>query len=151
MKIMSHGCDSSSDRRTFLSMCAGAAVSRRCPSHRRRRGRHRRGGRAFPALGQQVEGRPLAYLDSAATTLRPQAVIDALVNFYSTDNANPSPVHTLASRAANRLAAARATVAKFINAPNPNEVIFTRGTSEGMNLLASTFGAANCAPATRSS
>ena len=64
------------------------------------------------------------------------------MNFYSTDNANPSPVHTLASRAANRLGAARGTVATFLNAPNPNEVIFTRGTSEGMNLLASTFGAA---------
>ena len=96
---------------------------------------------SFPALSQQVDGSPLAYLDSAATTLRPQAVIDALVNFYSTDNANPSPVHTLASRAANRLRAARATVAKFLNAPNPNEVIFTRGTTEGMNLLAGTFGA----------
>jgi len=98
---------------------------------------------SFPALRQQVEGRPLAYLDSAATTLRPQAVIDALVNFYSTDNANPSPVHTLASRAANRLAAARGTVAKFLNAPSANEVIFTRGTSEGMNLVAGTFGAAH--------
>ena len=97
---------------------------------------------SFPALSQQVEGHPLAYLDSAATTLRPQAVIDALANFYATDNANPSPVHTLASRAANRLGAARRTVAQFLNAPNPNEVIFTRGTSEGMNLLASTFGAA---------
>ena len=131
---------SGSSRRAFLTMCAGTAVlpaisldakQSQAPSWRT----------SFPALSQQVEGRPLAYLDSAATTLRPQAVIDALVNFYSTDNANPSPVHTLASRAANRLSAARATVAKFINAPNPNEVIFTRGTSEGMNLLASTVGA----------
>jgi cysteine desulfurase/selenocysteine lyase len=140
---MGHAPDYSG-RRAFLSLCAGAAVlpalsfestqgqAVRAPSWRA----------SFPALSQQVEGRPLAYLDSAATTLRPQAVIDALVNFYSTDNANPSPVHTLASRAANRLGAARATVAKFLNAPNPNEVIFTRGTSEGMNLLAGTFGAA---------
>jgi cysteine desulfurase / selenocysteine lyase len=139
---MQHACDCSG-RRAFLSMCAGAAVlpavsfqsaqGERAPSWRA----------SFPALGQQVGGRSLVYLDSAATTLRPQAVIDALVNFYSTDNANPSPVHALASRAANRLGAARATVAKFLNAPNPNEVIFTRGTTEGMNLLASTFGAAH--------
>ena len=134
-----HDC---SDRRAFLTMCAGAAVlpalfvestqGARAPSWRA----------SFPALGQQVGGRPLAYLDSAATTLRPHAVIDALVNFYSTDNANPSPVHTLASRAASRLGAARATVATFLNAPSPNEVVFTRGTTEGMNLLAGTFGAA---------
>lgn len=98
---------------------------------------------AFPALTQQVGGRPLAYLDSAATTLRPQAVIDALAGFYATDNANPAPVHTLARRAAARLAAARQTVARFINAPSPNEVIFTRGSTEGINLIASTWGAAN--------
>ena len=133
-----------SGRRAFLSTCAGAAVLPALSFE----STHGQGTRAaswrasFPALSQQVGGHPLAYLDSAATTLRPQAVIDALVNFYSTDNANPSPVHTLASRAADRLAGARATVAKFLNAPNPNEVIFTRGTSEGMNLLASTFGAA---------
>src|SRR6185436_16085623 len=99
-----HDC---SDRRAFLTMCAGAAVlpalfvestqGARAPSWRA----------SFPALGQQVGGRPLAYLDSAATTLRPHAVIDALVNFYSTDNANPSPVHTLAAKAAARLSAAR--------------------------------------------
>jgi selenocysteine lyase/cysteine desulfurase len=61
----------------------------------------------FPALGQSVHGRPLTYLDSAATTLRPQSVIDALVQYYSLDNANPSRVHTLANRAADHLAAAR--------------------------------------------
>lgn len=97
----------------------------------------------FPALRQAIGGRPLAYLDSAATTLRPQAVIDALAEFYATDNANPAPVHTLARRAAARLAAARQTVARFINAPSASEIIFTRGTSEGVNLLAATWGAAN--------
>ncbi len=61
----------------------------------------------FPALRQQVNRHPLTFLDSAATTLRPQSVIDALVDYYSTDNANPSRVHTLASRAADRLSAAQ--------------------------------------------
>jgi cysteine desulfurase / selenocysteine lyase len=97
----------------------------------------------FPALGQQINGHPLTFLDSAATTLRPQSVIDALVNYYSTDNANPSRVHTLASRAADRLVAARQTLATFVNASDPSEIIFTRGTSEGINLVAATWGAAN--------
>ena len=70
-------------------------------------------------------------------------MIDALADFYATDNANPAPVHTLARRAASRLTAARQTVARFINAPSPNEVIFTRGSTEGINLIASTWGAAN--------
>jgi cysteine desulfurase/selenocysteine lyase len=97
----------------------------------------------FPALGQQVNGHPLAYLDSAATTLRPQSVIDAIVDYYSADNANPSRVHTLASRAADRLSSARQIVARFINAPDPAEIIFVRGTTEGINLVAGTWGAAN--------
>ncbi len=101
---------------------------------------------SFPAVRQQVGGRQLTYLDSAATTLRPQKVIDALADFYATDNANPAPVHTLARRAASRLSAARQTVARFINASSPNEVIFTRGTTEGINLIASTWGAANLRP-----
>ena len=99
--------------------------------------------RQFPALSQRVNGQPLVYLDSAATTLRPQAVIDALVDFYKTDNANPAPVHTLARRAASRLAAVRHTVARLINAASPNEIVFTRGTTEGINLLASAWGGAN--------
>ncbi len=70
-------------------------------------------------------------------------MIDALVEFYSTDNANPSPVHHLASRAAGRLAEARGIVARFINAPDPSEIVFVRGTTEGVNLVASTWGAAN--------
>jgi cysteine desulfurase/selenocysteine lyase len=98
---------------------------------------------AFPALAQVVNGYRLTYLDSAATTLRPQSVTEALVNYYSTDNANPSPAHTLASRAAQRLADARSTVARFVHANDPSEIIFVRGTSEGVNLVASTWGAAN--------
>lgn len=100
----------------------------------------------FPALSQAVNGHRLAYLDSAATTLRPQSVIDALVDYYSTDNANPSTAHTLASRAAQRLADARATVARFVNAGDSSEIIFVRGTSEGVNLVAGTWGVANLRP-----
>ena len=97
----------------------------------------------FPALEQRINEQPLVFLDSAATTLRPQSVIDALVEFYSTDNANPARVHTLASRAADRLANARQTVARFVNATGPSEIVFTRGTTEGLNLIAGTWGAAN--------
>ena len=130
------------DRRRFLSLCAVAAVpSLDLPVAARMR--QQTGPASFPALRQQIGGRPLTYLDSAATTLRPQAVIEALTDFYSTDNANPAPLHTLARRAAARLAAARQTVARFINAPSPNEVIFTRGSTEGINLIAGTWGAAN--------
>ena len=98
---------------------------------------------SFPALSQTVNGHPLTFLDSAATTLRPQSVIDALVDYYSTDNANPSRVHTLASRAADRLAAARQELARFVNAVDPAEVIFTRGTTEGINLVATAWGIDN--------
>ena len=97
----------------------------------------------FPALRQQVSGHRLTYLDSAATTLRPQAVIDALVDYYSTDNANPAKVHRLAARAAERLAAARAAVAGFVHAGDASEIIFVRGTTEGLNLVAATWAAAN--------
>jgi SufS family cysteine desulfurase len=97
----------------------------------------------FPALSQQVNDHRLIYLDSAATTLRPQSVIDALVDYYSTDNANPAKVHQLAARAAERLAAARQAAAGFVNARDASEIIFVRGTTEGLNLVASTWGAAN--------
>jgi cysteine desulfurase/selenocysteine lyase len=132
------------NRRHFLSLLPAAAVHPRFLPTGEARLQPRPGAASFfPALRQQVSGRPLVYLDSAATTLRPQAVIDALTNFYATDNANPAPVHTLARRAAARLTAARQTVARFINAPSPNEIIFTRGSTEGLNLIASTWGAAN--------
>jgi selenocysteine lyase/cysteine desulfurase len=94
-------------------------------------------------VSQQINGHPVVYLDTAATTLRPQSVIDAMVEYYSADNANPTRVHTLGSRAADRLSAARQTVARFINALDPAEVIFVRGTTEGINLVASTWGATN--------
>jgi SufS family cysteine desulfurase len=94
-------------------------------------------------LGQFVNGHRLAYLDSAATTLRPQPVIDALVDYYSTDNANPAKVHRLAARAADRLNTARSMVARFVHAEDASEIIFVRGTTEGLNLVASTWGAAS--------
>ena len=97
----------------------------------------------FPALSQRINGHPLTYLDSAATTLRPQSVIDAIVEYYSGSNANPSRVHALASRAADLLSAARGTVARFVNARDAAEIIFVRGTTEGINLIAETWGATN--------
>ena len=130
------------DRRHFLSLCAAAAVPSASVSSVGAM-RQQSAAASFPALRQRIAGQPLTYLDSAATTLRPQAVIDVLSEFYATDNANPAPVHTLARRAASRLTAARQTVARFINAPSPSEVIFTRGSTEGINLIASMWGAAN--------
>jgi SufS family cysteine desulfurase len=132
------------DRRSFLATCAAgtAYASGGWPAGAASAGQASWRSE-FPALRQQVNGQPLTYLDSAATTLRPQAVIDALTRFYATDNANPSPVHTLARRAADRLTAARQTVARFIHAPSPAEIIFVRGSTEGLNLVASTWAAAN--------
>lgn len=98
----------------------------------------------FPALSQQVNGHPLVYLDTAATALRSTPVIEALVKFYREDNANPSAtLHTLARRSYAALEGARAKVAAFIGANDPLEVAFTRGTTEGLNLIASTWGTAN--------
>ncbi len=100
--------------------------------------------REFPAVHQQVNGHPLAYLDSAATTLRPTEVITAVSRFYEADNANPgAALHTLARRAAQRFGDARARVARFLNASDPAEVVFTKGTTEGINLVAATWGAVN--------
>ena len=129
-------------RREFVSMCGAAALGTGTDAWADR-ARTLDLRSAFPALGQRVNGHPLVYLDSAATTLRPQAVIDALADYYSTDNANPSGVHTLAARAAERLDDARRTAARFVNAFSAMEIVFVRGTTEGMNLLASTWGAAN--------
>lgn len=96
----------------------------------------------FPALARKVSGHPLVYLDNAATTLRPREVIDALAGFYEGDNANPSAaLHALARRAAAAQGAARAAVADFLNAAHAGEVVFTRGTTEAINLLAATWGA----------
>ena len=95
----------------------------------------------FPALHQQVHGRPLVYLDNAATTQKPLAVLEALQNYYRRDNANVHRgLHTLAERATEGFEKARETVARFINAPQSREVIFTRGTTESLNMLAHSYG-----------
>lgn len=94
----------------------------------------------FPALDQAVNGQPLAYLDSAATTQRPASVLAALQDYYRQDNANPgATLHVLARRAHERYEGARRTLADFIHAPDPDEVMWVRGTTEGINLVASAW------------
>lgn len=101
--------------------------------------------RQFPALEQRLDGRRLTYLDSAATTLRPNAVIEELSSFARTDNANPgASLHTLARRAHERYEGARAELARFIGAADPEEIVFTRGTTEAINLVAASWGSAHC-------
>ena len=98
----------------------------------------------FPVLDQQVNGHPLVYLDNAATSQKPQAVIDALVNYYSFDNSNVHRgVHTLSQRATEDYEGARGKVRRLLNAERDEEIIFVRGTTEGINLVANTFGKQN--------
>jgi len=100
--------------------------------------------RDFPILNQRVHGKPLVYLDNAATTQKPQAVIDAMVRSYAEDNANiHRGVHLLSERATRAYEEARAKVQHFLNAPDPREILFVRGTTEAINLVAQTFGRAN--------
>ena len=95
----------------------------------------------FPILGQTVYGKPLIYLDNAATTQKPQCVIDAITEAYTNVNANVHRgVHFLSQKATEQYEAARLTVRSFINAKHPHEVIFTRGTTESINLVAYSFG-----------
>jgi cysteine desulfurase/selenocysteine lyase len=96
----------------------------------------------FPALQQDVyEDTPLVYLDNAATSQKPTAVIDRLDQFYRRENSNVHRgVHRLSQTATDAYESARASLARFVNAGRPEEVIFTRGTTEGLNLVASTFG-----------
>ena len=98
----------------------------------------------FPILRQRVHGKALVYLDNAATTQKPQSVIDAMVRSYAEDNANiHRGVHLLSERATRAYEEAREKVQKFVNAPSSREIIFVRGTTEGINLVAQTFGRAN--------
>ncbi|ANB53498.1 cysteine desulfurase [Aeromonas veronii] len=95
----------------------------------------------FPALTQEVNGHPLVYLDNAATTQKPQAVLDTIVHYYGADNANVHrAAHALSGRATRAFEAARETVTRFINAPRSHEVIWTRGTTEAINLVAQSWG-----------
>ncbi|MBQ4683190.1 aminotransferase class V-fold PLP-dependent enzyme [Aeromonas dhakensis] len=95
----------------------------------------------FSALAQEVNGHPLVYLDNAATTQKPQAVLDAINHYYRADNANVHrAAHALSGRATRAFEDARETVSRFINAPRSHEVIWTRGTTEAINLVAQSWG-----------
>jgi len=100
--------------------------------------------RDFPILSQEINGRPLVYLDNAGTSQKPRQVIQALVEYYERDNANIHRAnHTLGARATERYEAARARTAGFINASDPREIVFTRNTTESINLVAYTYGVQN--------
>jgi cysteine desulfurase/selenocysteine lyase len=97
--------------------------------------------RDFPILGRCVHDRPLVYLDNAATTHKPQVVLDTLLQFYSEDNSNVHRgVHWLSERATEEYEEARAKVQRFLNAREAREIIFVRGTTEAINLVASSYG-----------
>lgn len=97
----------------------------------------------FPVLHQQVNGKDLVYFDNAATSQKPQCVIDALIGYYTGYNANiHRGIHTLAEKATQAYEATRETVRQFINAESADEIIFTRGVTESINLVAATFGKA---------
>ncbi|MDT0017991.1 cysteine desulfurase [Listeria swaminathanii] len=98
----------------------------------------------FPILDQEINEKPLAYLDNAATSQKPKQVIEALTHYYEFDNANVHRgVHTLAARATDAYESARSKVAKFIHAREVAEIIFTRGTTSAINLVADSYGEAN--------
>lgn len=98
----------------------------------------------FPVLHQEVNGHPLVYLDNAASTQKPRAVLDALVRYYEHDNANVHRgVHTLSVRATDAFDAARGQVAALLGIADPAELIWTRGTTEAINLVAHSWGMAN--------
>ena len=100
--------------------------------------------RDFPALAQRVHGRPLVYLDNAATSQKPRQVIDAIKTFYETDNANVHRgVHELSERATAAFEGAREKVRAFINAASVHEIVFTRNATESINLVARAWGDAN--------
>jgi len=95
----------------------------------------------FPILDQTIHGQPLIYFDNAATTQKPRMVLDALRHYYEHDNANVHRgIHELSNRATAAFEAARVRAAKFINARSSDEIIFTRGTTEGINLVAQAWG-----------
>jgi cysteine desulfurase / selenocysteine lyase len=98
----------------------------------------------FPVLHQQVNKAPLIYFDNAATTQKPKAVIDALSAYYEQDNANiHRGIHTLAERATTAYELTRKKLSSFLNSPSTDQIIFTSGTTAGINLVAQTFGRAN--------
>lgn len=97
----------------------------------------------FPILSREVYGKPLVYLDNSATTQKPRIVVDAIANEYYSENANVHRgVHFLSQQATELHESARTKIAKFLNASSPSEIVFTRGATEGLNLVASSFGEA---------
>ncbi|URN94655.1 MAG: cysteine desulfurase [Candidatus Pristimantibacillus lignocellulolyticus] len=99
----------------------------------------------FPILHQEINGHPLVYLDSAASSQKPRSVIDAVSKYYELDHANVHRgVHSLGSRATDAYEGAREKVAKFINAPSPEQIVFTRGTTTALNLVASSYARSVC-------
>ena len=101
----------------------------------------------FPILSQRLRGKPLVYLDNAATSQKPRSVIDAVGRFYAAENANiHRGVHFLSERATVAYEAVRERVARFLNAPTPGEIVFTRGTTEAINLVAQSWGRSTIRP-----
>src|SRR6059036_1808755 len=101
----------------------------------------------FPILHRQVDGRTIAYLDNAATTQKPKQVIDTLVNYYTNYNANiHRGIYRISEEATAAHEAARAKIAQFINASSPQEIVFVRGTTEAINLVAQSWGRYNLGP-----
>src|SRR3982751_2264774 len=95
----------------------------------------------FPILREESHGQPLIYFDNAATTQKPRPVLEALRAYYERDNANVHRgLHELSSRATEAYEGARATVAQYIGAASPDEIVFTRGTTESINLVAQAWG-----------
>ncbi len=100
--------------------------------------------RDFPILRERIHGRPLVWLDNAATTQKPQAVIDRVASFYERENSNVHrAAHTLAARATDAYEGARDKVRRFLNAPSPQEIVFARGATEAINLVAQSWGRRN--------
>ncbi|HLB78454.1 MAG TPA: aminotransferase class V-fold PLP-dependent enzyme, partial [Candidatus Dormibacteraeota bacterium] len=98
----------------------------------------------FPILDRVINGKPLVYLDSAATSQKPRAVIDTMTDYYSRYNANPHRgVYQISEEATAAYESARQRVATFINAPSPKEIIFTRNVTEAINLVRYSWGRAN--------
>src|SRR5204863_7225742 len=101
----------------------------------------------FPIFEQEINGRPLAYLDSAVTSHKPRPVLDKLRTFYETSYANVHRgVYTLSERATAEYEGAREKVARFVNAPSSREIVFVRGATEGLNLVAYAWGLDNLGP-----
>lgn len=97
--------------------------------------------RDFPILSERVHGKPLVYLDSANTSQKPQAVLDAMDDYYRHANANiHRATHLLSERATALYESARTKAAVFVNAPNPNTIVLTKGTTDGINLVAQSYG-----------